>query len=177
MNRRTHIESHTYADTIAKVVDELLVKGTRNGAPPKAIVFSTRIDFNNFHGDEDRYPVGGFLHVACFAPMNYVHVLAAFTDRPVARGQLVELEWQPIACHDSCWRDDGVKSVIVDAVRLLNQAALDAFKISVDDVSFHIALEDLLIDVEDPTTVLAKGLEGKDRHGKLSIPQYQTAGG
>ena len=171
MNHNALVESRMYAATMTKVVDELLVKGKfLSGEPGKAIVFSTRIDFNNFHGDEEPDPVGGFLHVACFAPMNYVHVLAAFTERPIMRGQLVELDWQPIACHDSCWREDGVKSVIVDAVRILNQAALDAFKISVDDVSFHIALEDLLIDVEDPTVILDSGLSKKERHGKLTIP-------
>lgn len=172
MNHNALVESRMYAATMTKVADSLLVKGHTDDSPETALIFTTRIDINNFQGNEDLDPVGGYLHVACFAPMNYVHVLAAFTERPVSRINLAELSWQPIACHDSCWREDGVKSVIVDAVRILNRSAVEAFKITEDKLSFHIGLSDLLIGVKDPQTVLASGLSQDERHGKLTIPSH-----
>lgn len=174
MNRIIHIETHTYASTMMKVMDSLLTKGHTDERRATALVFTTRIDFEDHKSQEEPAPIGGYLHVACYAPSNYVHVLAAFTNRPKPARDFRELHWQPITCHDSCWREDGVVSVIAEAVHILNKAALDEFKLSEDEVSFHIGLQDLVIGVEDAEVVLKSGLTQAKRHGKLAIPVHDT---
>lgn len=161
-------EINTYASTITAVIDKMLVKG---GKPETAWIVGTRIDVNNFHSEEDPDPFGGFLYVACFAPMNYVHVLAAFSERPKWERDMAGLDWQPIACHDSCWREDGLRSTIQKAHKIIVQAALAGFKCEESKLSSHISL-DLLIQVAAPRDVLRSGLEKPERHGRLVIPQY-----
>lgn len=164
-------EINTYASTIMSVVDKLLVKGSTPERPETAWIVGTRIDINNYHSDEESNPFGGFLYVACFAPMNYVHVLAAFSDRPKYERDLAGLEWQPIACHDSCWRDDGLRSTIQNAHKIIVKAALAGFNCDESKLSSHVAL-DLLLQVDAPREVLRSGLEKPERHGRLVIPQY-----
>lgn len=172
MSPKKRIHCQIYANTMVKVVDCLLVKGSAQDQPTKALIFTTRIDFNDFQSEEEPDPVGGFLHVACFAPMNYVHVLAAFTDRPVLPSDFGGLSWQPIACHDSCWREDGVKSVIEDAVRILNRSAIEAFKIEENEISMSIHLHALESNLEGAEDVLKSGLSQEKRHGHLLLPMH-----
>lgn len=162
-----HTEIQTYARTVSSVFGQLLRKGW---APLTAWVAGTRFGVNNLRSDDDRDPVGGWLYVACFAPKNYVHVLAAFSERPRSDRDLQELDWQPITCHDSCWRD-ALQSTLVDAQRILVNGALREFGCQQPDLYLHLML-DLLVEVPEPERMLRSGLEKSSRHGKLMIPRY-----
>lgn len=159
-------ESSTYADVMTSVFDNLLVKGQ-----DAAWLASIRMEYSDHHSEDDLPSVGGFLAVACWAPSNYVQVMAAFNDRPISAHDLPDLDWQPIACHDSCWRD-GVGSVIREAHDIVAKAAAATFSSPLKELSLYMHLD--LLEQINPAVALATGIAKNVRHGQLSIPHLEA---
>lgn len=157
-------EHHTYADMMRSVFNQLLDKGSDG-----AWVATLRIDFRNRERDHEP-AVGGYLQLACFAPNNYVHVLAAFTERPVDVSALDKLDWQPIACHDSAWRE-AVSELVTSTYNVIGRAAVTRLGCIASELTPNLHLE-LLKQVPGRQT-LASGLAKPQRHGKLSLPQFE----
>ena len=109
--------------------------------------------------------------IACWARSNYVQVMAAFNERPISTYGLPDLDWQPIAFHDSCWRD-GVGSAIRDAHDIVAKAAAATFSSSPKNLSLYMHLD--MLQQIDPLSVLVKGLAKSVRHGRLSIPDLEA---
>lgn len=158
-------EALIYSDVMKSVFDSLIRKGSE-----QAWVASLRLEFNDYDDslDEEPDPVGGFLVIACFAPSNYVHVLGAFSERPLWDGDLERVDWQPLSCHDSCWRDDGVADAIRSAFRQVAEKAKKSFGKEIKDLSFYMNLDHIKSFDQGPH-LLARGLAKKERHGTLSI--------
>lgn len=156
------------ADMMASVFDELLKRGSSD-----AWVATIRMEYNDYARPEELPSVGGFLTIACYAPTNYVTVMAAFSQRPPyisrsAQGSdLAQIDWQPITRHDSAWRDDGVRCTIMSVHKQIARAAEGVFAKAAKDLSFHIHLEHL--DKVPALKALEKGLAKSKSHGQLMI--------
>lgn len=163
-------EPFIYSDVMKSFFDSVIRKGS-----DQAWVACLRFDFND-HDErlaEEPDPVGGFLTIACFAPKNYVHVLGAFSPRPLWENDFERVDWQPLACHDSCWRD-GVADAIQSAFRQVADKAEKSFGKEPKDLSFHMRLQHIK-SFDQGSRLLARGLAKDKRHGDLSIEQPALA--
>lgn len=156
-------EIRVYAATVMSTVYQLLEKGG-----PDAWLIGTRIEVNDYNSDDELPSVGGVLTVACYAPANYVHVLANFNDRPVMPSNYGSLQWQPIVCHDSCWRSDGVESVIRSAANQVVAEASSRFKQPESELSLHLSMTHLA-QHQNAELLLQSGLLRNERHGSLIL--------
>ncbi|KWT95566.1 MULTISPECIES: hypothetical protein [unclassified Variovorax] len=129
---------HSYADVIVANVYHLLPKGT-----DQAYAVSIRMDFNNYQTDKELPTVGGYLHLACHAPANYMSVFAALTKRPIARYD--ELDWAHVCSHDSAWRDDGIRATMRETFRTLHWHAESYLNCSQESLSVHLGIEDMAL--------------------------------
>jgi hypothetical protein len=143
----------SYADVIVANVYHLLPK-----ASDQAYAVSIRMEVNNFQADEELPEVGGYLHLACHAPANYMSVFAALTERPIV--SFDRLDWALVCCHDSAWRDDGIRSTMRETFRALQRHAEGYFKSPAADLSVHLAIDDMTLGlVHEILSPVTLGLE------------------
>jgi hypothetical protein len=123
-----------YADVLIANVKSLVQKGGF-----RSFHVSVRIEFNDHSTDTEFIPVGGYLHLACYAPNNYMRVYAAFTERPAY--DVSTLPWHLVCSHDSAWREDGIRRTLLGAERAIEERAVELFCHPKAKLSQHVAID------------------------------------
>ena len=123
-----------YADVLIANVKCLVQKGGF-----RSFHVSVRIEFNDHSTDTEFIPVGGYLHLACYAPNYYMRVYAAFTERPAY--DVSTLPWHLVCSHDSAWREDGIRRTLLSTEKAIEQRAVELFCQPRSKLSQHVAID------------------------------------
>lgn len=127
-----------YADVLVANVKSLVKKGGFH-----SFYVSVRIELNDHSTDDEFVPVGGYLHLACYAPNNYMRVYAAFTDRP--EYDMTGLPWQLVCSHDSAWREDGIRRTLLNAETAIQERAVVLFAQPLAKLSRHFSIDQMAL--------------------------------
>lgn len=126
------------ADFLVATIQGIYLNDPRN----KDLAFATtvRVSFDDYSGEE-KPSIEGFIHLAVVGQSGgYKKVFAAFTMRPIG---YTSVNWQMVACHDTCWRSDGVRDALKVAFRTVLDAAETVFEKKAANLSNHIAIENM----------------------------------
>jgi hypothetical protein len=106
-----------YGNVLSKIICEEFDRNIRsndtnpntlyNQPLPKAMLIKFFVDSRGNHGGKDK-----LLEVLLFG-QGYVTVLKRITNkRTLTKDSLIHNDWVKCSCHDSCWRNDGIESII-----------------------------------------------------------------
>ena len=106
-----------YADTLVQTIQQLLIADPDQRDKAFAVTLRAYVEDHDKLGSVRA--VRGFVSV-CVVAAASPKVYASFSDRP---RRFLEMDWHLICCHDSAWKDDGVRSVLVEATNAVIERA------------------------------------------------------
>lgn len=155
-----------YAESLARMVGGVFAKRTDN-----VLYAAISIKYDEIRSDTPHFPLVATVHLALYAPNNYVSVYAAVTDRPVMSP--LDLPWTFLCSHDTSWREDGVRSVL----RAANKAAKSRAEVLFPAPEFlicpHFSMDKLSVQPHSEV-IKQEHLENNEHPTKLDFVEFMS---